>query len=86
MYRKQLIFFFFSENGYVDYEEFEEFVNKNNLCRAPELEVSEEMRDAFKVFDKDNNGFIDVSEFKQVMTTIGAFLCVFVCASVCLSV
>ena len=34
-------------------------------------EVSEEMRDAFQVFDKDGNGFIDVKEFKEVMTTIG---------------
>ena len=30
-----------------------------------------EMRDAFQVFDKDGNGFIDVKEFKEVMTTIG---------------
>ena len=29
------------------------------------------MRDAFQVFDKDGNGFIDVKEFKEVMTTIG---------------
>ena len=55
----------------MDYEEFEAFVAKNNLSKANPEETSEEMRDAFQVFDKDGNGFIDVKEFREVMTTIG---------------
>jgi calmodulin len=31
----------------------------------------EDIREAFKVFDKDGNGFIDASELKHVMTNLG---------------
>jgi hypothetical protein len=31
----------------------------------------EEIREAFKVFDRDNNGFISAAEFRHVMTSIG---------------
>jgi calmodulin len=30
----------------------------------------EEIREAFKVFDKNGNGFIDVAELRHVLTTI----------------
>ena len=31
----------------------------------------EEIREAFKVFDRDNNGFISAAELRHVMTSIG---------------
>jgi calmodulin len=31
----------------------------------------EEIRDAFKVFDKDGNGFISAAELRHVMTNLG---------------
>lgn len=36
-------------------------LNKKNLLSAERLEA------AFKIFDKDNNGFIDVTEIKEVL-------------------
>ena len=65
------------EDGSVDYQEFEQFVQKKDLCRVNTDEV-EGMRDAFQVFDKDGNGFIDVKEFSSVMTTIGMSFSLFV--------
>jgi Ca2+-binding EF-hand superfamily protein len=31
----------------------------------------EELREAFKVFDKDGNGFVSAAELKHVMTNLG---------------
>ena len=33
--------------------------------------AQEEIREAFKVFDKDGNGFISAAELRHVMTTLG---------------
>jgi len=47
------------QNGHIDYSEFVmATLNKKNLISADRLET------AFKIFDKDNNGFIDVNEIK----------------------
>lgn len=59
------------EDGSVDYEEFEAFVAKNGLYKASVEEVSQELKDAFQVFDRDGDGYIDVDEFKSVMMNIG---------------
>ncbi len=50
------------QNGSIDYSEFVmATLNKKNLLSAERLES------AFKIFDKDNNGYIDVNEIKEVL-------------------
>ena len=39
--------------------------------KMTETDREEELRDAFKVFDKDGNGFISASELRHVMTNLG---------------
>lgn len=36
-----------------------------------DTDSEEEIREAFKVFDRDNNGFISAAELRHVMTSIG---------------
>lgn len=51
-----------------------------NLCtefltmmarKMKDTDSEEEIREAFKVFDRDNNGFISAAELRHVMTSIG---------------
>ena len=42
--------------------------------RMKDVNLEEELREAFKVFDKDGNGFISTEELKQTMTTLGESL------------
>jgi calmodulin len=43
-----------------------------------ETDSEEEIREAFKVFDKDGNGFISAAELRHVMTNLGIiFFCEF---------
>jgi len=50
------------QNGHIDYSEFVmATLNKKNLMSSERLET------AFKIFDKDNNGFIDITEIKAVL-------------------
>lgn len=60
-------FFFWIGNGSIDFEEFV-------LMMADKLERSnteDEIREAFKLFDKDDNGYISVSELKNILTETG---------------
>ena len=47
--------------------DFDEFLGmmKN---KASEADQESDLRDAFKIFDRDNNGYIDMKELKQVRT------------------
>lgn len=36
-----------------------------------EVDAAKEMRDAFKVFDKDNKGEVSTSELRAVLTSMG---------------
>ena len=39
--------------------------------RMKDTDSEEELKEAFKVFDKDGNGFISASELRHVMTNLG---------------
>lgn len=40
--------------------------------KMKDTDSEEEVREAFKVFDKDGNGFISAAELRHVMTNLGA--------------
>ena len=40
-------------------------------CRMRDTDSAEELKEAFKVFDKDGNGFVSASELRHVMTNLG---------------
>ena len=39
--------------------------------KMKDTDSDEEIREAFKVFDKDGNGFISAAELRHVMTNLG---------------
>ena len=39
--------------------------------KSHDTDSQEELREAFKVFDKDGNGFISAAELRHVMTNLG---------------
>ncbi|XP_020213342.1 calmodulin-like protein 8 [Cajanus cajan] len=50
--------------------EFGEFMNLM-ATKMKESEAEEELKEAFRVFDKDQDGYISASELRSVMRTIG---------------
>ena len=50
-------------NGEVGFPEFMELMAK----KMKEGEMDEEMKEAFKTFDKDGKGYISLDEFKKTM-------------------
>ncbi|KAK7345922.1 hypothetical protein VNO77_16538 [Canavalia gladiata] len=50
--------------------EFFEFLNLM-ASQTKETDVEEDLREAFKVFDKDQNGYISASELRHVMINLG---------------
>ncbi|CAH1781676.1 unnamed protein product [Owenia fusiformis] len=51
--------------------EFDEFLELMSVTVKPEEEVEDELRQAFKVFDKDGNGYISAKEMLVVLTKMG---------------
>lgn len=41
--------------------------------KMKDTDSEEEIREAFKVFDKDGNGYISAAELRHVMTNLGGF-------------
>lgn len=59
-------------SGTVDFDEFLGMMTKKmQPVGSSETEEEEELRQAFKVFDKDGNGFISVAELRDVMRSLG---------------
>ena len=54
-------------SGTIDLQEFLGLMAR----RMKDTESEEELREAFRVFDKDQNGFISAVELRHVMTNLG---------------
>lgn len=61
------IFLQFLGNGEIDFEEFLQMM----ASKIKDQDTEEEIRDAFRVFDKDGNGLISHKELKLVMSRLG---------------
>ena len=53
-------------DGTIDFDEFLEMMRK----QAEQQDNSAELREAFKIFDRDGNGYIDAAELKKVHTSL----------------
>ena len=49
-------------DGTIDFDEFLEMMRK----QAEQQDNSAELKEAFKIFDRDGNGYIDAAELKKV--------------------
>merc|ERR1712153_124311 len=54
-------------NGTIDFPEFLSLMAR----KMKDTDTEEELIEAFKVFDKDGNGFISAAELRHVMTHLG---------------
>ncbi|RZB49559.1 Calmodulin-like protein 8 isoform B [Glycine soja] len=54
-------------NGTIEFGEFLNLMAR----KMKETEAEEELKEAFRVFDKDHDGYISPSELRSVMRTIG---------------
>merc|ERR1711976_262154 len=57
-------------DGTIDFDEFLEMMQKV----SKDLDQTVEIREAFKIFDRDGNGYIDAKELKHVVTRMGHVL------------
>lgn len=62
-----LLFYLLTGNGEIDFEEFLQMMSK----KITTCDTEEEIRDAFRVFDKDGNGLISSHELRQIMMNLG---------------
>ena len=56
-----------SGNGTIDFPEFLSLMAR----KMKDTDTEEELIEAFKVFDRDGNGFISAAELRHVMTNLG---------------
>lgn len=54
-------------SGTIDFEEFLAMMSK----KYSEEDLESDIREAFRIFDKDGNGIISASELRHVMTNLG---------------
>ena len=54
-------------NGTIDFPEFLTMMAR----KLKDVDAEAEIREAFKVFDKDGNGLISANELRHVMTSLG---------------
>lgn len=57
-----MLILFFLGNGEIDFDEFLSMMAK----KMKETDSEDEIREAFKVFDKDGDGYLTQKELKQV--------------------
>ena len=57
----------FLGNGTIDFPEFLTMMAR----KMKDTDSEEEIKEAFRVFDKDGNGFISAAELRHVMTNLG---------------
>ena len=57
----------FLGNGTIDFPEFLTTMAK----KMKDTDSEEELKEAFRVFDKDGNGYISAAELRHVMTNLG---------------
>ena len=62
-----LIILLIPGNGTIDFPEFLTMMAR----KMKDTDSEEEIREAFRVFDKDGNGFISAAELRHVMTNLG---------------
>ena len=60
-------FWYCQGNGTIDFPEFLTMMAR----KMKETDSEDEIREAFRVFDKDGNGFISAAELRHVMTNLG---------------
>ena len=53
--------------GTLNFQDFRTMMKKKNTCTSTESQI----REAFRVFDKDGNGLISPAELKQTITEMG---------------
>jgi calmodulin len=56
-------------DGGVDFPEFTRMM----MRKMRDTDSEEEIKEAFKVFDKDGNGYISMAELRHVMTNLSEF-------------
>ncbi|KAL0481091.1 calmodulin [Acrasis kona] len=56
-----------NNNGTIDFKEFLNLMQK----KMTDTDSEEEIKEAFRVFDRDNDGVISAAELRHVMTTLG---------------
>jgi calmodulin len=54
-------------NGNVDFQEFLQLM----CCKMKDHDSEEEMLEAFKIFDRDSNGYVTKDDFKVIMNHLG---------------
>nr|ACO15054.1 Calmodulin [Caligus clemensi] len=57
-------------DGTIDFKEFVEMMKK----KSSETDQTEDLREAFRIFDKDKSGYIEAKEIISVTTTMGQVL------------
>ena len=65
--RDLCIFNFFTGSGVIHFQDFQHLVAK----RVKTLNGADELREAFRVYDRERKGYISSGEFRQIVSQIG---------------